>query len=282
MELDENRGKEAQALMPKAKVVTPADFVSSAVSFGCISLAWVNPPYDDEMGGGRREECAFLTRATDVVARGGIMMLALPQPVLDQNYDIQRHLMGNYEDILVTHYPEPHRKYRECVVFAKRRKGWTSPEGMNWRSTARVYFGPPDDQSPKFAIPTVGEGPKRFAKGAYCEWELFEAMRKSTLNRVFDPPAPKPTPRPGLQLGAGQRALVLAGGFLNRVLVGKDGKPVLIKASPFKETFIKERTEEEVTDKNGDSEMKVTTIMSERICLKVRVLDGEGVIHDLK
>lgn len=284
MELDSQRGAEAQALMPKATIVTPADFIGSQISFGSFSVAWVNPPYDDELGGGKREECSFLTRVTDTIVRGGILMLALPQPVLERNYDIQNHLMCNYEDMLLVNYPDGHRQYRETVVFAKRRKKWASAEGKGWRSAGvtRQYYGVPDDKAPKLEVPTVPMGPKAFRKATYCEWELLAAMQASKLKKVFAPPAPKPTPRPGLQLGAGQRALVLAGGFLNRVLEKDDG-PILIKASPFKEAFVKDQTEEEVYDeRTGNCEIKTTTIVSERICLKIRVLDNQGVIHDLK
>lgn len=282
IELDINCGEEARKLMSSAKILTPADFMGSKMTFGCISLAWVNPPYDDEIGGGKREEARFLAKVTDAIVRKGVLMLALPQPVLERNYDIQRMLMTQFEDLLIVNYPEEHRHYRECVVFGKRRKEWVSAEAMNWRSATKQYYGEPDDKSPKFSVPTVAEPPRTFQRSQYLDHELFAAMQAGRLKKVFYPPNPKPVPRPGLQLSSGQRALVLAGGFLNRVLEVNDG-PILIKSSPYKESYVKDCTEEEIyNERTGQSEMKTTTIVSERICLKVRVLDQEGVIHDVR
>ena len=209
-------------------------------------------------------------------------MLAAPQRVIDSNVDIQRMLLQHYEDILMVPYPEECRHFREMVVIAKRRKQFVNADDLSWRRCAKSYWGgDPQDGFAKFVIPPVFDGPKSFEKGSYCEWEVVDKMATSPLRKMFEPPKARPMPRPGLQLGAGQRALVLAGGFLNRVLT-KFGQSILIKASPFKETFIKEQNTEEVTDKNGESELKTTTVYSERICLKVRVLDEKGAIHDLK
>jgi hypothetical protein len=50
--------------LPEAKRLGPASFMGTHVSPNAFGLAWVNPPFQDETGGGRRVEYSFLTRAT--------------------------------------------------------------------------------------------------------------------------------------------------------------------------------------------------------------------------
>lgn len=294
-ELDIARG-EAAAAQTKSigNVLAPCDFLTAETSFGFASLVWCNPPYDSEAGGGGREEETFLRHAGNLLAPGGIIMFALPEPVLNGRQDIQDELMRTYDNLFVIHYPPGTRKFNEVCVFGVRKRmrvygdkankhWWHAYQLGTWRGE-KVYYRDAGMPAPVYEIPP-GEQPRRWAKGGLTDAELAIAMHNSPAKKLFAAPGPRAQPRPGLQLGAGQRALVLAGGFLNRVLRkgGPGGQDVriLIKASPFKEQFIKERIEEEVVTKDGP-ELKVTTIQSERICLRVRVLDQAGKIHDLR
>ncbi len=283
IELDEKRGEEAAASMPAAKIIHPADVQGVRVAFGSMSLLWLNPPYDDELGGGRPEEELFLSATMHTIARGGVLMFALPWPVLRQAHMIHALLMSHFENIVVVPYPEKVRKFNEVVVFAKRRTKFVDGHKLAWHQQHKYFGGDPGDHdAPRYLLPLVPDEARTFVKVSYTDAELAAAMAASKLNRIFDPPKPKPRPRPGLQLSAGQRALILAGGFLNCV-IQKNGEAFLLKSSPHKDQFIKSQEESEVFNKKtGESELKTTTILSERIVLRVRVLDENGEIHDVK
>ncbi len=285
-EIDLKRGALAAEAMPHANVIPLCDFTTSEVSRECMSAAWVNPPYDDEINGGMREEETFFRRACDAVCIGGLIMLALPEKQIRYNSNLQGAIMRRCKSLSLIRYPKDHRKYGEVVVFAVKRK-WTMEDiekdkKKEWSREIRDVetIGDAKKMEGVYQLPAVDGPPKRFAKGGYTDAEIAYAMLHSPVKASFRAPKPRPQPRPGLQLGAGQRALVLAGGFLNRTLA-KDGQTILIKASSYKEQFVKDRTEEEIETKNG-WEVKVTTIHSERICLRVRVLTKDGKIHDLK
>lgn len=285
-EIDMKRGAAAAEAMPHANVIAMCDFNTSEVSRESMSLAWVNPPYDDEINGGMREEETFFRKACDALCVGGLMLLALPEKQIRYNSNLQMSIMRRCKSLSLVRYPKDHRRFGEVVVFAVKRK-WTIEDierdkkkvwareirDVETLAQANALIG-------AYKLPTVDGPPKRFAKGGYTDAEIAYAMLHSPVKAMFREPKPRPQPRPGLQLGVGQRALVLAGGFLNRTLT-KDGETILIKASSFKEQFTKERTEEEVETKAGH-ELKVTTVMSERICLRVRVLTRNGAIRDLK
>lgn len=289
-ELDEGRGAAAVAAMPRANILQPADGTTIATGFNAFSFAWVNPPYDDEIGGGGRMEQTFLDTAARYVRAGGLLAIAMPESVAEGNIYIREALIARLDDPILIRYPPGFRKFNEVVVMgyvrASRRDMSKSPK---WAALVKMEprFGQvlrirdEAGNEPRFSL-KPGHKPKRFEKTGYTPLELAVAMSKSPTKKLFQPPKPRPMPRPGLQLGPGQRALVLAGGFLNRVLV-KDGVKILPKASPMKEQFIKEQNSKEVYNaKTGEQQEQVTTVFSERIVLRVRVLDEGGVIHDLK
>lgn len=285
-EIDMNRVDEARALMPNAKIVGPADFNEMDATYGWASLAWVNPPYDDEINGGGREEDAFFRHACDCVRPEGIVMLALPETVISTRYDLQNSILCRCECLTMIRYPAGFRRFKEVILIARKRKsrifGDDKATGHEaWRKSIRhVHHDTPGILPNPYVLPP-GESPRRFAKASYTPLEIAAAMHHSPLKRMFEPPAPKPLPRPGLQLGANQRALVLAGGLLNTVLSKPNGERILIKGSAYKEDFVKEKTEDVIETRDGP-QIKSTTVISQRICLRVRVLDKDGVIHDLK
>ncbi len=284
-ELDNNRVDAARELMPAATIAGPCDFLQMEASSGWASAAWVNPPYDDEINGGMREEETFFRHACDCVRPEGIILLALPESVISTRYDLQNALLCRCETLTMIRYPSAHRRFREAVVIGRKRKARSFSEKDQghdaWRKGVKqVYTDTPGILPDPYIVPP-GLPPRRFAKASYTPLEIAAAMHLSPLKKLFSPPKPKPQPRPGLQLGANQRALVLAGGMLNTVLAKPSGERILIKGSSYKEDFIKEKTEEMVETREGP-QVKTTTVISQKICLRVRALDKDGVIHDLK
>src|SRR5262249_19523553 len=91
VELHAGRGQEAEQLLAGCRVLTRTDFMATAISPFSFSLAWVNPPFDDELGGGGRVERQFLQRATELLKPGGILCLVAPENVV-RGYDVVYHM----------------------------------------------------------------------------------------------------------------------------------------------------------------------------------------------
>jgi hypothetical protein len=126
-----------------------------------------------------------------------------------------------------------------------------------------------------YEVPPLGGKPKRFAKATLAPWELASALAASPARRVFLPPPPQPRPRPPMQLGVGQRALVLAGGFLNTALQREGERPIVIKATPYKVQALKGVKCEIVGEGEKQREKTVTTL-TEQIKLKVQCAHRGG------
>jgi hypothetical protein len=85
VELDKGRSDKARELMPRHRHIGPASFIGSMITGHSMGLAYVNPPFDNELGGGRREEQTFATRATHLLVPRGILVLVCPLRALVGN-----------------------------------------------------------------------------------------------------------------------------------------------------------------------------------------------------
>ena len=104
------------------------------VSYGAFSLQFLNPPFDDEFGGGQRTEVEFLRQATPWLKPGGVLCFVCPERVvLGYNADLRfgGEPYSDAADFLKTYYdqvtvlkkfPEEVRKFKEVVVLAVKRK----------------------------------------------------------------------------------------------------------------------------------------------------------------
>jgi hypothetical protein len=63
VELDAGRAEKAKENLPGANIVGPASFLGTTIT-GFFGLAYVNPLFSVEEGGGRREEQTFVEKAT--------------------------------------------------------------------------------------------------------------------------------------------------------------------------------------------------------------------------
>ena len=67
VELDAERSERIKANLPGVNLLGPATFMGIQCSGWSFGLAYVNAPFDDELGGGRREEQAFVQKATHLL-----------------------------------------------------------------------------------------------------------------------------------------------------------------------------------------------------------------------
>lgn len=114
IELDHARALLAEQNM---KVFVKGDAFSSSISEGCVSVLFLNPPYDDGPGG-KRLEYLFLKRFTPSLQRGGILAYIIPQKRL--RGDIADYLASHYENIRVYEYPDT--EFGQVVLLANRRQ----------------------------------------------------------------------------------------------------------------------------------------------------------------
>ena len=145
IELDEARAEAARQAMPAAQILGPASIAGVRVTPWSFGLAYVNPPFDDELGGGGREEQMFVREATRFLEDGGILVLVLPSTAIINNRTFCEYLDATYESIRIFTFPRHVRPYKEMVIIGRKRKiplnasdarsqGDLHAMGLSWRS----------------------------------------------------------------------------------------------------------------------------------------------------
>lgn len=273
IELDEGRANDLHVSytrlgLDKAKVLAPASMLGCSVSQGGFSMIWLNPPFDDEIGGGGRVETAFLRKATWWLKAGGILCLVCPEHVAT-NWTVREILMQWYDCISIEPFPESVRNYHEVVVYAVKRKTPVKPTDVHWHAI----------QAPAGTIYRIPEsnGPVNFEKSMLTELEMYRALCDSPLQRLFQPPKDLPLASPPLALGAGHRALLLASGQLDGVVAPDGEKPHVVRGTPKKVTYVKS----ESVNEDDDGNVSTTTVYGERITMIVRVAEQDGTLTTL-
>lgn len=127
VELDDGRFAEAKSLMPDARLEGPASYYGVLCSPHVWSVAYVNPPFDDEIGGGAREEYRFLQKVYAQMSPDGILVFVCPLDTMLKE-DVHLHIGSNYEDVRVYKFPDgedsdgkPYRQFKEVVTIGKKR-----------------------------------------------------------------------------------------------------------------------------------------------------------------
>src|SRR5271166_510850 len=258
VELDKDRCNDVKELIPGGHHVGPASFLGVECNGHGFGLAYVNPPFDQELEGGRREEMAFCQQVTPLLVTKGVLVLICPLTALAGSGIFVDFLDANFEDIRVYRFPDGRdengqeiRKYKEIAVMGKRRKevlpkdsvetvGCLNKMDMRWRDSFQIEKIPPLGQvqlvswikgSPSYAseadlhvweIPHSWR-PNTFRKNAFTDEELDEQIANSPLNRRFEEPMPLEIGRPPLALDRGHLGLILASGMLDGVVHGPHG-----------------------------------------------------------
>jgi len=265
IELSEDRARALEEALPEGTVVAPADFLGCTCTHGSFSFAWVNPPFDDVIGGGQRVEHTFLNRATDLLRRGGVVALVCPEGVA-RDYDIKRTLAVRYEDWTLVKFPAHVRKYNEVVVLARKRKALEKdwPYYADYNARPHVYEVP------------AGQRPGRFFKSALTDAELRRGLENSPLRRLLEPPPELPLPRPPLAPNHGQSMMLLAAGFIDGVLRPEAEPPHLVRGTCRKVEYLHTTTVKE--NEKGET---TTQVYRQKIVPVVRVLTVDGKILTL-
>jgi hypothetical protein len=233
-ELSDLRTERAKALMPDAtfpalpdqeegtKVFHGCAFSGLSCTYNSFSCVYLNPPFDDELGGGRREELTFLQLATNLLMTGsGVLVMVAPFKVFNQNRDVCRFLDCHYEEPVLCTFDFHERRFHEAVLFARKRKTVIAAETDEQKAMTLDMWRPqnwtrPIENGPEWTLPVPKHPVRRFDKNAFTPDELIAAIRGSKLNRLFLPPVDPPLKRPGMKLGPGHQALLVTAGFSRR------------------------------------------------------------------
>ena len=244
VELNASRAARIADAYPDVRLLGPCSFEATRITRHSFSLVYLNPPFDDEFGGGGREEVKFLRQAVDLLAPGGILVLVCP---VNQVFGADRmcELIDTwFEQLELYLFPDDCRSFRECVAFGRRRKTALTdelifqegiltnrgirrcfaaaiaklarlgePQFLRWR------YAEPDSASRKpdldvWELP-YSAGPKRFQKTALTEEELERELARSPLYDALRQRTLSPLKRPPLSLNKGHTSLLLMTGMLD-------------------------------------------------------------------
>ncbi len=272
VELEETRSVTVRKLLGD-RALAPADIFGTAISPKCWSLAWVNPPYDDQLGGGGRVEMNFVRQVYPQIAPDGVMCLVCTERVA-QSGSTMSPLSEMFVDIQVMEFPPDCRPYNEVVVFC--RKPEQPRELASYHAGYRLYETALSRYPDPYRLPP-GKPPRRFRKTQMTDAEMARAVQQSALRKLFQPPPELPLPTPPIAPGEGHRAMLLAAGLIDGLICPEGEPPHVVRGTCRKKPYIAESTSTE----NTDGSVTTKTVTAEKIELRVRVLDSEGVIHDM-
>jgi len=280
IELDKSRAEVLKRRLPDSKVIAPADFFGVTCPSKSFSFAWVNPPFDSEIGGGSRVEGQFLDRATKLLKPGGIIAFVCPEASVD-NFKIEETLRTWYDDVSVVRFPDHCRDHNEVVVLGVKRDEMIS----YWHRTAAetiVY----DERQPVgsdargeehvYCVP-CSQGPgRKLRKISMTDKELLDALEKSPIVHHLEPKqTDRLITRPPLELGKGHLALLLGSGHLDGVVDNGKEPPHVVRGTVRKVEYVKDS--EDSVDSAGNVNNK--TVIGQRITLVIRAVGQDGVIH---
>ena len=211
VELNASRAARIAEAYPDVRLLGPCSFEATRITRNSFSIVYLNPPFDDEFGGGGREEVKFLRQAVDLLVPGGILVVVCPVNQVYGRHEMCELLDTWFEQIELYLFPDNCRSFRECVVFGRRRKtalpdDHIHTQGVLTSRGIRVLFGRPDRRarsSRGTAVRTSGTmatpdtasrkteldvwelpfstAPRRFQKTALTDEELHRELARSPL-----------------------------------------------------------------------------------------------------
>jgi Uncharacterised methyltransferase family (DUF6094) len=78
VELNSSRSARIVEAYPNIRLLGPCSFEGTRITRHSFSLVYLNPPFDDQLDGGGREETSFLTQSVDLLVPNGILILVCP------------------------------------------------------------------------------------------------------------------------------------------------------------------------------------------------------------
>lgn len=207
VELSQNRSEAAASLLGADRVLW-CGFDQCSISHDAFSAMWLNPPYDDELGGGKRTELSFLQRATPLLVEGGVLVFFMSARAFSNR--VHDYLVSHYDQLWCFEHPPTDRAgyaTLDVAIFVGVKRGQEIPP-----PPGRI---PPGnwDQPPSWVVP-AGRAIRSFRKFALPDEELLQLVAKSGVWRQGEVRDVR-VGRPLLPLKLAHLPLVLASGRLN-------------------------------------------------------------------
>ena len=244
VELNASRAARIAEAYPQVRLLGPCSFEATRITRQSLSMVYLNPPFDDEFGGGGREEVKFLRQAVDLLVPGGILVLVCPVNQVYGRHEMCDLLDTWFEQMELYLFPDNCRSFRECVVIGRRRKtalpqaqvytqGVLTSRGIRYYSAAPIaqlarlgepqfdewHYGTPDPASRKTELDVwelpYSIAPNRFQKTTLTDDELHRELARSPLYEALRQRVLSPIKQPPLSLNKGHTSLLLLTGFLD-------------------------------------------------------------------
>jgi hypothetical protein len=311
IELHDGRAAACRENLPTARVLGPASVHGAVVTPASIGLAYVNPPFDDEMGGGRREEHGFVEAVTRWLAPRGVLVLVVPATALNRNDNFSDYIDCHYRDLGIWRFPDECRHYNEVILIGVKRAVPLARPNLEscllkkidiyWNRMRPEQFPTIGEAQPKewwsggcsidrepevrvFKVP-ASFPPTRFVKAGYTDDELIRAVLESPLRRLFEPATAERPRRPPLPLGRVHVGMVIASGLLDGPLFipGRPDLDHVTRGVSVKEELYNEEASGPQGEPDPDTgDVRWKDVYSEKITTTVRAVDRTGKIHDFK
>jgi hypothetical protein len=301
VELNASRAARIAEAYPDVRLLGPCSFEATRITRHSFSLVYLNAPYDDEFGGGGREEVTFLRLAIDLLVPAGILVMVCPVNQVFGAFRMSSLLDTWFDQLELYLFPDECRKYNECVVFGRRRKAALTDElvseqgdltsrGIRWSDAPiaklarlggpqfhRWQDGKPDSASRKAELDVwelpFSTAPRRFQKTALTDEELERELARSPLHQALRQRNLSPLKRPPLSLNKGHTSLLLLTGMLDGYVPSTPPHVVRGLASKIEKLHRTERHE------NASGDLVTKQVFSESPVAVVRAVWPDGIIR---
>jgi len=216
-----------------------------------------------------RHELLFVENATRKIVCGGHQIIIIPRGILGDEHLVSavmrerfaRHVLGWYEQVLVTRFPDgEYKRFKQVVVFAVKKRAQYLPAGKDAIEAICNLAHPETDilalrsGNGDFVIPAAPEKarftytpiePAQLAQAAnHCSPVGSGEYRRATYVRPLGASF-----KPALPLSVGHVTMLITGQETGVLEVEQDGAPALVKGMSRKVAVRKERDNEDAKGK---------------------------------
>lgn len=280
VELDAGRSADVAANIPGVKLLGPASYFGTRISPGTFGLIYCNPPFDDQLGGGMRDEHRFASRAIDQLDTNGILALVVPITAIRYNNPFQEMLECRLTDLGMFAFPAHCRPYKELVIFGRRPRREAAPDRrtkfFNTTREAGVDEAPVLGTGDRvWAIPAT-DGPRIWLRSRLTQGEILEALARSPLTKLLADPVEMEPDRPLLPLYKAHIAMTLAAQIVGGVIEPEGEPPHVVRGTVTKQPIILD--DHDVLNEKG-RKIKHVTKSGNRPVVTLRAVGLDGHIY---
>lgn len=159
VELDAARAAEAKERLSRKAVVINFGYEDVRIPDESMSVLWLNPPYEWELGGGMREEYKFLDNLTGTLVPGGVLVFLIPDSAVSSVF---YKLTSSYKGVRVF---KGDPNWKQFVILARHgQPTWEETDAnrraLRDRDLAPSILDTPEVVEDRFKI-SVPAGPER-------------------------------------------------------------------------------------------------------------------------